>query len=44
MKSTAPHWMSRRESNRSFREPTETEKSRNGSQCDTTAKPPSAGE
>ena len=44
MKSSIPHWMMRRGSNRSASEPTATENSRNGSQCDSTAKPASAGE
>ena len=44
MKSSIPHWMIRRGSNRSASEPTATENSRNGSQCDSTAKPASAGE
>ena len=44
MKSSAPAWMMRRESKRSLRAPTGTENARNGSQCETTAKPPSAGE
>ena len=44
MKSSMPHWMIRRGSNRSASAPTATENSRNGSQCDSTAKPASAGE
>ena len=39
-----PSWISRRGSTRSASAPTGTEKNRNGSQCDTTANPPSAGE
>jgi hypothetical protein len=44
MNSSIPHWMMRRGSNRSASPPTATENSRNGSQCDSTAKPASAGE
>ena len=44
MNSPIPHWMMRRGSNRSARAPAATEKARNGSQCDSTAKPASAGE
>jgi hypothetical protein len=44
IKSSIPHWMMQRGSNRSASEPTATENSRNGSQCDSTAKPASAGE
>ncbi len=44
MNSSIPHWMMRRGSNRSASAPTATENSRNGSQCDSTAKPASAGE
>src|ERR1700753_2194332 len=44
MNSAMPIWMIRRESNRSLSEPTHTEPSRYGTQCETTAKPPSACE
>ena len=44
MNSTMPAWMMRRGSNRSASAPAATEKIRNGSQCDSTAKPASAGE
>ena len=44
MNSAMPAWMMRRGSARSLSAPTGTEKNRNGSQCDSTAKPPSAGE
>ena len=44
MNSSMPSWMMRRGSKRSASAPEYTEKKRNGSQCDSTAKPPSAGE
>ncbi len=44
MNSAIPIWIRRRGSKRSDRAPAGTANSRNGSQCDTTAKPPSAGE
>ena len=39
-----PLWIMRRGSTRSASPPTATENSRNGSQCEITAKPPSAGD
>ena len=44
MNSTMPTWMMRRGSKRSASAPDQTENNRNGSQCEITAKPPSAGE
>ena len=44
MNIATPVWMRRRESSRSFSAPTGTEKSKYGSQWETTAKPPSEGE
>ncbi len=44
MNSAMPHWMTRRGSKRSASAPDATENIRNGNQCETTAKPPKAGE
>jgi hypothetical protein len=44
MNSAMPIWMIRRGSKRSASAPEATENIRNGSQCDTMAKPASAGE
>ena len=44
MKHTMPSWMMRRGSKRSASAPVYTENSRNGTQCEITAKPPSACE
>ncbi len=44
MKSSMPTWMMRRGSKRSASAPEYTENSRNGSQCESTAKPASAGD
>ncbi len=44
MNSSMPNWMMRRASKRSASAPDQIENNRNGSQCEITAKPPSAGE
>ena len=44
MNNSMPTWINRRGSKRSARAPEYTENSRNGSQCESTANPPSAGE
>ena len=44
MNRAMPIWMMRRVSKRSARAPDSTEKKRNGSQCESIANPPSAGE
>ncbi len=44
MNSSMPNWMIRRESKRSVSAPDQIENNRNGSQCEITAKPASAGE
>ncbi len=44
MNRVMPIWMIRRGSKRSASAPAATENSRNGSQCDTMAKPAKAGE
>ena len=44
MKKSIPIWMMRRGSKRSASAPDHTERNRKGSQCESTAKPPSAGE
>ena len=44
MKSSMPSWITRRGSWRSASPPDQIEKSRNGTQCEITANPASAGE
>ncbi len=44
MNKAMPIWMMRRGSKRSASAPESTEKKRNGSQCESIANPPSAGE
>jgi len=44
MNRAMPIWIKRRGSKRSASAPESTEKKRNGSQCDSIANPPSAGE